>query len=199
VHKVKIGMQKSRTIDVSCGGTLGLEQVSPFELPPPPEKRTYKLGHTGRLHGGVAMRRFLGDNVIGADLGVSLGGYVDNVNIYGDLQMFFGSTEGLPLRQYKIGPSLDVEPISRLRLGLGLSLGGTTVTSADGDTTRSAFSAGARIFVSFDIVKIDERAGFYVLGQLSGDSTGALFPDDDRGHVPEGTIWGPSIAVGGRY
>lgn len=161
----------------------------------PPQRR---VGMIGRVHGGLGERRLYGNSVLGADLTGSLGAYSDNLNVYFDAQLLLASSEGLPVRQYRLGPSVDFEPFSHLRLGVGASAGGTTIARTSGGTMY-AFSLGARVFASVDLWKIGERGGVYILGQLSVDSAGTLFETKYRGSVPTAVLWGPTVAMGVRF
>jgi hypothetical protein len=174
------------------------EPPEPPPEPPEPPKKT--VGVTGRVHGGVGQRRLFDDSIVGADLTGSLGLYVNNVDLYFDVQLLFASNEGLPFRQYRAGPSIDFEAFSRLRLGFGISLGGTSITRETTGATMTAFSVGARIFTSIDLFKFEDRASVYLLGQLSADSAGTLFPSESRSRsVPATALWGPTLAVGVRF
>jgi len=175
---------------------------SPEEAPPadePPRKPKRASGLTGRLHGGLGQRKLLSDSLLGADLTASVGGYIESVSIFADLQVMFASDQGLPLRQYRIGPSLDVEVFSRMRLGAGLSAGGTTLTRTTTRKTMDAWSWGARIFASVDLFQLEGRTAVYLLGQLSVDTAGTFLGSDTRRAVPTVVMWGPTIGAGVRF
>lgn len=182
-----------KRVDVPCGGTVSLRHPPPFSP---------KTGWAYRFQGGLGQRTLFHDSILGVDLTASIGGYVDNVDVFLDLQMLFGWTNGgLPVRQTRVGPSIDAELFSRVRLGAGLSLGGTSISRVTNDTTLDAFSAGARVFGSVDVWRPGEHAAVYLLGQLSIDSAGVLSSNDHDGRqsVPSATIWGPTIGVGARF
>jgi hypothetical protein len=167
----------------------------PLLATPPPKK---KIGVTGRFHGGLGQRSFYDNSALGADLTASFGAYIENLNVYFDVQALFASSEGLPVRQILAGPSVDFQLVSRLRLGAGIALGGTTVSRVTGGTM-SAFSAGLRVFTSVDLFDVGERGAMYVLGQLSVTSAGTFLESNTRGSVPTAAVWGPTIAAGVRF
>ncbi|HSO30972.1 MAG TPA: hypothetical protein VLT33_00610 [Labilithrix sp.] len=168
----------------------------PRERAPKPPRAS---GVTGRFHGGLGQRALFEDSILGADLTASLGGYIDTVSIYADLQMLFASDNGLAFRQFRVGPSIDFEVISRLRLGAGLSAGGTTLTRATTGKTMEAWSWGARILGSVDLFQSEGRTAVYVLGQLSVDTAGTFLGSDHRRSVATAVMWGPTVAAGVRF
>jgi hypothetical protein len=167
------------------------------EAPPPRPKRA--SGFSGRLHGGLGQRKVFSDSVLGADLTGSLGGYIESVSIYADLQLLFASDKGLAFRQYRIGPSIDFEVISRLRLGAGLSMGVTTLTRATNGKVLEAWSWGAHLLASFDLFQLEGRTAIYLLGELSVDTAGTFLGSDSRRAVGTTVMWGPTIAAGVRF
>lgn len=178
--------------------------VVPAEPPPAaaeesPPKPNRASGLTGRLHGGLGQRKVFSDSVLGADLTGSLGGYIESVSIYADLQLLFGSDEGLAFRQYRVGPSLEVEVISRLRLGAGLSMGVTTLTRATSGKVMEAWSWGARLLASVDLFQLEGRTAIYLLGELSVDTAGTFLGSDTRRAVGTTVMWGPTVAAGVRF
>jgi hypothetical protein len=165
----------------------------------PREQAAKRSGVTGRFHGGLGQRALFDDSLLGADLTASLGGYIESVSIYADLQMMFASDSGLAFRQFRVGPSVDVEVISRLRLGAGLSVGGTTLTRATTGRTLDAWSWGARILGSVDLFQTEGRTAIYALAQLSVDTAGTFLGSDHRRSVPTAVMWGPTVAAGVRF
>ena len=170
--------------------------AAPEEPPPKPKRAS---GFTGRLHGGLGQRKVFSDSVLGADLTGSLGGFIEAVSIYADLQLLFASDKGLAFRQYRIGPSIDFEVISRLRLGAGLSMGVTTLTRATNGNILEAWSWGARLLASVDLFQLEGRTAVYLLGELSVDTAGTFLGSDTRRAVATTVMWGPTIGAGVRF
>lgn len=173
------------------------EQPPADEPKPPRPKRA--TGVAGRLHGGLGQRNLFGDSILGADLTASLGGHVDNVCVYADMQLLFASDNGLAFRQYRFGPAVDFEIVSRVRLGAGLSVGGTTVSRASNGKTMEAWSWGAHVLASVDLFQLEGRTALYLLGELSVDSVGTFLGSSSRSAVPISSMWGPTIAAGVRF
>lgn len=164
------------------------------------EPKKKKVGVTGRVHGGLAQRQLFDDSILGGDVTGSIGLYVNSVNLFFDVQLLFGSSNGLPVRQTRAGPSVSFEAFSRVRLGLGLSFGGTSISRETSGDTMTAFSVGGRIFTTIDVVQVDNRTSIYLLGQLSVDSAGTLFGGDSRSRgVPTTALWGPTLGAGVRF
>lgn len=177
-------------------------ELAPAAPPPPapeesPNKR--KVGLAAKIQGGVGQRRLFDDSIVGADLTGGLGLYVNSVDIYFDVQLMFASDEGLPFRHYRFGPTIDFEAFSRVRLGAGISLGGTSLSRETTGSSTTAFSFGAHILGSIDVWQLSDRGALYVLGQLSVDSAGTLFGSDSRKGVPTTVLWGPTLALGARF
>jgi hypothetical protein len=141
-----------------------------------------------------------GASILGADLTASLGAHFGSrFSLYGDLKLLFGSAGGLPVRQFRVGPSVDYEAFPRVHLGAGLSVGGTSITRATTGETLNALSIGLRVMVSVDLWKEGEHAAIYLLGELSVDSAGTFLADEERKGVDATLSVGPTIGVGGRF
>ncbi len=166
---------------------------------PKPARPKHETGVAARVHGGLGQRSLFGDSILGADLTASLGGHVDNVCIYADVQLLFASDNGLAFRQYRFGPAVDFEIVSRVRLGAGLSVGGTTLERATNGKTMEAWSWGAHVLASVDLFQIEGRTALYLLGELSVDSAGTFLGSSSRNAVPISSMWGPTIAAGVRF
>ena len=140
------------------------------------QRVTEGVAAIGRVHGGPGQRTVFGDSIWGADLTAGVGLSIDNVDLYIlDAQVLIaGTTGGLPVRQYRFGPSVDVEVLSRLRVGGGCSVGGTVIRRATTRKAMGALSFGVHAFASFDVWRVGEHAAFYVLGQISVDSASAF-------------------------
>ena len=176
---ISAALRKAKPVDVPCGGNISIRHA--------------KSSFAGRAHGGVGQRTLFKSSVLGAELAASIGVHVrDIVDVYFlEVQVLFASTSvGLPVREYRVGASADFEPFTRVHFGVGTSLGAIEVTRATNGHTLGVISAGARLFASVDVWRIGDRAGFYLLGQLSLDSVGG---------VPATSIWGPTAAIGARF
>jgi hypothetical protein len=180
-------------VDVPCGDEISVAHRS---------QRKRRGDAIGRVHGGPGQRTVFGDSIWGADLTASVGLSIDNVDLYIlDAQVLIaGTTGGLPVRQYRFGPSVDVEVLSRLRVGGGCSVGGTSIRRATTRRTMGALSFGVHAFASFDVWRVGEHAAFYVLGQISVDSASTFgISRGNREGVPTVSLWGPTLAVGARF
>lgn len=176
------------------GDDLDIELVVPKKRAKPSD-----VGFRARLHGGMGQRSFFGASLRTAEGTFSLGGYIDDVDVYVDLQVLLSSVRDLSIQQYRVGPSVDVEVFRRMRLGGGLSLGGISMARATTSTPMSAFNWGARVFASFDVVRYGDRGGLYVLGQLSVDSVGSFLASKRSGDADSPSMWGPTVALGARF
>lgn len=175
-------------------------EPTPAEVDESERPKKKKVGVTGRVHGGIGQRSLFDDSIVGADITGSLGLYINSVDLFFDVQLLFASNEGLPVRHTRAGPSVSFEAFSHVRLGLGVSLGGMSVTRATSGDTMTAFSVGGRIFTTVDVYQFDERTSLYLLGQLSVDSAGTFIGSDSRSrNVPATALWGPTLGAGVRF
>ncbi len=168
--------------------------------PPPPPKQ--QSGVTGRVQGGYGTRRLFGESATGGAGAFGVGGYRGPLDFYIDFRLFLGSDEGLPFKQFSLGPSIAYELAPRFRLGGGISFGGTIIGRRTGGGSLTSIAFGARIFASYDIWQFDDdkpHSAIFVLGQLEAETEGSFAKNETRSGVPTTGTWGPSIMLGARF
>lgn len=156
---------------------------------------------TGRAHAGAGARWLFGAPGFGAEVAASLGVRIRAIDVLADAGVFIGATSGgLALRQFRIGPSADGEVVERLRIGFGMSVGGTQVVRATKGRALNAFSLGVRGFTTFDLWKGVEHASVYLLAQAGVESATTLSPEDNRASgVPAAMIVSATLGLGARF
>jgi hypothetical protein len=139
-----------------------------------------------QLAGGPTYRKLFGSYFTGADLRVAIGGRGHGYAFYALGTGTFATTEyGLRIRGYSLGGGGE-HAFGRLRLGGAIQIARPAYTRATDGEEASSMGIGVHIFVTVDVVKLEEH-GIFV---------GADFAIEALGKVG---VWGPTGLVGFRY
>lgn len=173
---------------------MGLPQAEP----PPPTRQAPRNGFSAHLDLGMGARWLYGDPIVAFDGTFGLGGRLRNVHLYGDLHLLVGRVEGLTATAVDVGPSVDVAIVERLRLGGGLAFGGMKIGRVTSGGSAGAFTFGARAFVAYDVLRLEEHRDVFVKLGVGVDFAAPFAPDDDRAGNDPTALPGPTLAIGGR-
>ena len=173
-------------------------QAQAASPPAPPPAADAHSGFSAHLDLGLGARWLYGDPLVAFDGTFGLGGRLRDVHIYGDLHLLVGRIEGLPATAIDLGPSIDVEIVDRLRLGGGLAFGGMKIGRVTTDGSATAFTFGARAFVAYDVLRLEEHRDVFVKLGVGLDFAAPFAPDDDRAGNKPTSLPGPTLAIGGR-
>lgn len=166
--------------------------------PPPPRKEEPHDAFSAHLDLGAGARWLYGDPLVAFEGTFGLGGRLRDVHLYGDLHLLVGRVEGLTATAIDLGPSIDVEIVDRLRLGGGLAFGGMKIGRVTSSGSATAFTFGARAFVAYDVLRLEEHRDIFVKLGVGLDFAAPFAPDDDRAGNKPTALPGPTLAIGGR-
>lgn len=177
---------------------MGQVQAEPAATTTTPIKEDPRNGFSAHLDLGLGARWLYGDPLLGFDGTFGLGGRLRDVHLYADMHLLFGRVEGLTATAVDVGPSIDVEVAERLRLGGGLAFGGMKIGRVTSGGSATAFTFGARAFVAYDILRLEEHRDVFVKLGVGIDFAAPFAPDDDRSGNKPTSLPGPTLAIGGR-